>query len=211
MNKKKHLLTERHLSFLESLQWILHITSEMPFTRIGTIFDILAGKGYAALFIILSLPFCIPIQIPGFSTPFGLVLAFLALRFAFAKHLWWPKWILEKEISSHKVALVTLKTIQAFEFLKKISRPRLIFLTQSIVFHRMHGCIIFILSVLLLLPLPIPFTNMLTALPIFCIGTGLLEDDGIFILIGYFLTFICLVMFAGLILLGKSAIYLIGG
>lgn len=201
----------RQLSFLESLQWLLKVAEEVSTLRLGTIFEILAGKGYAALFIILSLPFCIPIQIPGFSTPVGLILAFLSLRFTFAKHLWWPKRILDKEISSLNVSLVTLKAIQAAEFLKKISRPRLSFLAQNAVFHRMHGLIIFTLSVLLLLPLPIPFTNMLTALPIFCIGIGLLEDDGIFILIGYLFAFICLAMFIGLFLLGKSTLHFFGG
>lgn len=208
---KKYAPIKLHISFLESLQSLLQISKEDPFISIKTIFSVLAGKGYAALFIILSLPFCLPIQIPGFSTPFGLLLGFLAMRYTFAQHLWWPKWILNKQISSKKVALVTEKAIQVVEFLNKITKPRLIILTQSPVFRRMHGIVIFILALLLLLPLPIPFTNMLTAFPIFCIGIGLLEDDGIFILIGYFFTLVCFSMFIGLIILGKSAIQFFAG
>lgn len=197
-------------SFLESLKVLHKFAEATEEVSVRIIFAILAGKGYAALFMILSLPFCFPIQIPGFSTPFGVVLAFLALRFSFAKHLWWPEWILNKEISSQKVSVITQKAIQAVEHLKKITHPRLTFLTHSPILHPIHGLIIFILALLLLLPLPIPFTNMLTALPIFCIGVGLLEDDGVFIILGYVFASVCFVMFTGLIFLGKSAIHFFG-
>lgn len=197
-------------TFLESLQQLLKLAEETQVISVKTIFDILADKGYAALFMILSLPFCFPIQIPGFSTPFGAILAFLALRYTFAKSLWWPEWILDKEIASPKVSLVVQKTIQAVEYLKKISRPRLTVLTQNTLLHRVHGITIFILSLLLLLPFPIPFTNMLTALPIFCLGVGLLEDDGVFMIVGYILAGICLGIFAMLLFLSQFALHSMG-
>lgn len=200
-----------HQTFLESLQSLLKAAEESETLSVKTIFSLLAGKGYAALFMILSLPFCFPIQLPGVSTPFGMALAFLALRYTFAKHLWWPERILKKEISSKNVSSITQKAIQGVVLLKRIVHPRLMFLTQNPFFHRLHGIIIFILSFLLLLPLPIPFTNMLTALPIFCIGVGLLEDDGYFIILGYVLAGICLAVFTELAYLGRSAIYFFGG
>lgn len=198
-------------TFLESLLSLLKLADETPFISVKTIFSILSNKGYAALFIILSLPFCFPIQIPGFSTPFGVILAILALRFTFARQLWWPDRILNKEIDSHKVSAVVQKTIQAVVYLKKITRPRLRVLTQNTLLHRIHGITIFILSLLLLLPLPIPFTNMLTALPIFCFGVGLLEDDGIFIIVGYILTGVSLILFSILFILSKFALGFFGG
>jgi hypothetical protein len=49
--------------------------------------------------LLFSLPFCQPIQIPGFSTPFGILLAFIGLRIAFGHRVWFPKKLLEKKIS----------------------------------------------------------------------------------------------------------------
>lgn len=202
---------KRPCPFLEALQNLLKLSKESPSISVKTIFSILEDKGYAALFIILSLPFCLPIQIPGVSTPFGLLLAFLAIRFTFSKSLWCPEWILNKEFSSEKVGLVTQKTIKVVDYLKKITWKRLPLLTQNPIFKCINGMFIFLLALLLLLPLPIPFTNMLTAFPIFCLGIGLLEEDGVFILIGYFLTFVCFLLFIGVFFLGKSAIHFFGG
>src|SRR5262245_36890135 len=64
-----------------------------------TIYETLAGRGFPILLILFSLPFSFPITIPGLSTPFGLLLAFLGLRIAFGQHPWWPKWILNKTVS----------------------------------------------------------------------------------------------------------------
>ena len=42
----------------------------------------LGARASALLVLILGLPFCAPIMIPGLSTPFGLVIAFIAGRHA---------------------------------------------------------------------------------------------------------------------------------
>lgn len=195
------------LEALNELQKKAKNTNEIP---LRTIFSMLSGKGYAALFILLSLPFTFPIQIPGVSTPFGIIMAFLSLRFAFAKRLWWPEWILNKTISSQTVETISEKTITILQQLKKITRPRMTFLAQNTLLHLLHGLTIFVLSLLLMLPLPIPFTNLLTALPIFSFGIGLLEDDGVFILLAYLLSLLCLVYFFVIVILGKSAVAVLG-
>jgi hypothetical protein len=187
------------------LDVICKLTEQRKTIKLKEIFEILAGRGYAALFVILSLPFCIPIQIPGVSTPFGLLLAFLGLRHAFAQRLWWPQWILEKEVSSEKTRHLMEKGIHFFEKHKKfLSFDRLKFVTQNALFHRINGILIFFLGLLLSLPLPIPMTNLLSAVPILLIGIGLLEDDGLFILLGYFLAFVCFFVFILLFYLGKA-------
>ena len=190
-------------SFIHLLQILLEKTKRGDEMKVGEIFDILSTKRYAALFVVLSFPFCIPIQIPGFSTPFGIVLSFLGLRLAFAKHPWWPSWILERKIKSEHVKNLAEKTIQAIRSIQKVVHPRLTILTQYSITHRIHGVLVFMLSLLLLLPLPIPFTNMLSAIPIFLIGIGLLEDDGLCIIFAYIIAFLCFLAFFGLILFGK--------
>lgn len=166
----------------------------------------LAGKGQAILLILLSIPFCLPIQIPGFSTPFGIILSIIGLRIATSNYINIPEFIAKKTIS-YKIlrklinsALKISGKIQSFIF------PRLITLTSKTIFKTAHGLTIFILGILLALPLPIPFTNFFAAYPLLCFGLGLLEDDGLFIIIAYFLSIICFSYFFAIYWFGKEGI-----
>lgn len=194
--------TSKH-SFLDSLNLILEMSKENKSIKLSEIYHILSGRGYAALLVIFSLPFCFPIQIPGTSTPFGILLAFLGLRIAFAQKPWWPQWILNKEISEEHVEKWVQGTAKVVKYMQKVIRPRLPFFTETQIFHRLNGILVFFLALLLALPLPIPFTNLLTAVPILLIGLGLLEDDGVVLLIGYCIGLLGIAFFVGLFLLGK--------
>lgn len=190
----------------ELMEQILHEASSHPLT-VRRIHEILSGRGYAALLCLFSLPFCLPITIPGLSTPFGFLLAFLGLRLAFGKRPWWPKWILSKEVS-----YVTLKSIfdkmqWALTKLEWVLHPRLSFFVEHPLAHRVHGCLIFVLSLLLSMPLPIPFSNMFSALPIFCLGLGLLEDDGLLVIIAYALSVISFIFFGSLFWFGGASLH----
>lgn len=196
----------KNRSFTQSLHAILKMAKKRKSVKIGEIFQALAGKGNAALLVIFSLPFCFPIQIPGFSTIFGIIIGFLGLRIAFGKRLWWPKWVLERSISSAQLESLVKKTIKTMQIMNKFLRPRLMILTQSTFLHRMHGILVVILAIFLSLPLPIPFTNVLSAVPLVFIGLGLLEEDGVFILLGYLFALLCFGVFLGIFLLSKSAL-----
>jgi hypothetical protein len=61
---------------------------------------------------------------------------------------------------------------------------------------------------LLMLPFPlVPFSNTLPALAILFFAIGLLEKDGIFILLGHLTNLATIFYFVFLILLGRVAIY----
>lgn len=176
--------------------------SKQGSVTVNRICRVLAGRGYAILLIIFSLPFCLPITIPGLSTPFGLALAFLGLRLAFGKRLWWPHWILKKEVSPHALQSVIGRSQRIVRSLQRILYPRLTFLVNHPLAHRVHGLMIFVLSILLALPLPFPFTNMFAAVPIVCLGFGLLEDDGVAIIVAYIFGLTCFAYFGFLLWLG---------
>jgi len=193
-------------SFLESLHTLLEESREEGNIEVREIFTVLAGKGYAALLIVFSLPFCIPVNIPGFSTPFGFILAFIGFRIAFAKHYWWPEWILNKKISPDHLRKVVVKIIPVFKAIQKVLRPRLTFLVHHVLFHRTNGLLVILLGLLLAIPLPIPLTNTIAVLPIVCFGLALLEDDGFLVLLGYVLTGFAFGVYTLIFLLGKSQI-----
>jgi hypothetical protein len=167
------------------------------------IIDHLARRGQAALLVLLVLPFCQPIQIPGFSTIFGIALMFIGLRIAFGHRTWIPKALLDRKVPYHILEKIASVAITITDKLRFLTSTRLVFLVQSPTLHIFHGISIAILAFLLALPLPIPFTNLFAAYPILAFGLGLLEDDGIMIIIAYALFFLCLGVFTSLILFGK--------
>ena len=173
---------------------------------IAQLVQALEGKGHAAIMAILALPFCFPIQVPGLSTPFGIVLIFSGLRIAFAQAPWLPRWLLVREIPE-KTAHGLLEGLRKLASVaEKVLHPRLTFLCRNPWLHRCHGLLVAFLAILLALPLPIPFSNLLAAVPILLISLALLEEDGAFLIAGYIAARPCTALFATLFLWGPKAV-----
>jgi hypothetical protein len=162
---------------------------------IAEILRILSGKGRSLILILLSIPFCQPIQIPGLSTPFGLAIAFIGLRIVFGKRIWLPKKLLEKKIPILTFEKIMDKTLALVRKIKPWIHPRLTWMCHSPFMERGNGLIIFILGIFLALPLPIPLSNLTAAWSIFLVALGGLEDDGVFVLIGYLLSLLTVMFF----------------
>ena len=54
---------------------------EVETVTLREVIGILHGRGYVLLVMLLALPFCTPIPLPGLSTPLGLVIALIVLIF----------------------------------------------------------------------------------------------------------------------------------
>lgn len=186
-------------------QALLELKNEINgHVKFGEVVRVLKGRGFPIFMILFSLPFCLPVQIPGASTPFGIAIAFMGLRIALGKKLWWPESWLERDVPHE-----TLKRIidAALKFNEKIHKwvfPRFTFLTSIPVLYRCHGLFAMGLGLLLALPLPIPFSNLMTAFPLLFLGIGLLEDDGVFITIAYLWGYLTFGFFIGLFVAGKQ-------
>lgn len=162
---------------------------------IAEILLILSRKGRVLVVILLSIPFCQPIQLPILSTPFGLAIAFIGLRIAFGKQIWLPKKLLEKKISSRTFEKITNKTLTLVRKIKSWIHPRLTWLCHSSCMEKINGLIISILGIFLAFPFPIPLSNLIAAWSIFLVAVGMLEDDGVFILIGYLVALLTVAFF----------------
>lgn len=185
---------------------IIEKSENKPVT-VGSLFKLLEGRGYPILLIILSLPFSLPISIPGLSVVFGLILAILGLRICFGKTPWLPEKLKHRSIPSHSLVSIAHKALWLSKKLEKILRPRLLILSQNRYLLRIHGLIICVLGIFLALPLPIPLSNLPAAWPILFLALGLLENDGLFILLGYLGFLFAVVFFAGLIFFGEKGIH----
>lgn len=197
--RKEHITLEQRIGLLEK-------ESKHAPVSMRTIIAILSGKGRVLILILLSLPFCQPIQIPGFSMPFGIVIAFVGLRIALGKHLWLPKKLLSKKISSSTLKKITRKCLWIIKKMKRWVHPRLVWLCLPRAAQMTNGLIIFILGLLLALPLPIPLSNLAAAWSLFFLALGILEDDGVFVIIGYVGTALTVVFFIAIGLTLKKLI-----
>lgn len=175
---------------------------------IEKILDILSGKGRALVLIFLSLPFCQPLQIPGLSIPFGLAIAFVGLRIAFGKRIWLPKSVLSKTITADALQKITDKALVLIKKMKRWLHPKLSWICHFSSMQLINGLAIFILGIFLALPLPILFSNLTAAWSIFLIALGILEDNGVFLLVGYLISLLTTILFIVIALQVKHIFYI---
>ena len=150
------------------------------------VMDRLGVKASGLLILILALPFCAPVTIPGLSTPFGLVIAFISGRFALGRAPWLPRRLLAVKLPPRFFRKVIGGTERLMGWVERRLRPRWSWLTDRPGKLRFHSWIICFSALLLALPLGgIPFTNTLPGLAIFIGMLGIMARDGVAVLIGY--------------------------
>jgi hypothetical protein len=174
------------------------------------IVEILHGRGFDVLVIVLVLPFCQPIPLPGLSTPFGLALMFFGLRIAVRQGPWLPGWLLRREISSDTLTKIIHGAVAVSKRLEKLIHPRLRFMTHWWSFNAINGLAIASSAFLLMLPLPIPFSNTIPAWSILLLALGMMEEDGVVITLGYLMAGAAWAYVGSLWLLGEAGIHRLG-
>lgn len=158
---------------------------EVETVTLREVLGLLHGRGYVLLIMLLSLPFCQPIPLPGLSTPLGLIIGIIGARLALGQKPWLPQKLLDTKLPPKlfkKVFELTEKIVSWFE---RLLRPRWLWMTSTARLEQLHAVPIVICAFLLLLPLPLPFSNVIPAWGIMLIAGGLLERDGKFITGGY--------------------------
>ena len=124
---------------------------------IGALVKMFSGKGKFLFILILALPFCQPIQLPGLSIPFGISVLFFGVRIAFGKQIWLPKTILSKKIPSSILQKIGKNSIRIARKIRKWIHPRIDWACHHPVMHVSNGLVIALLGICLATPLPIPF------------------------------------------------------
>lgn len=149
------------------------------------ILKLLSGRGRYLLIVLLSLPFLLPIPLPGVSIPFGLAIAFIGFRSAFSKNMWFPKWILERKISVQTLKKVSKIGLWITRKIKGLIHPRMQGVCHTTLARIINGMVIALMGFFLFIPVPIPLINTIVALALLFLAIGLLEDDGLWVIIGY--------------------------
>jgi hypothetical protein len=152
--------------------------------RIRDLLETTHGRGFTLLLVLVSLPFISPIPLPGLSTPFGLVAMLIGARQALGRRPWLPRRLLDCKLPPAFLQKLLRAASRVVHLLEYVLQPRMAFMHRSPGFKRLSGVLIMISGFLLLLPLPIPYTNMFPAVTILCFAAGALEEDGVFFIAG---------------------------
>jgi hypothetical protein len=151
---------------------------------LADIIAVLQGRGFDLLLVVLSLPFLTPVPVPLLSMPFGAIIALVGLRLAFGKKPHIPKRLLHRPLPPRFFPRILTAASRLVSLLEWLTKPRLRLLNEHIVFQRVGGCIIAVSGMLLLLPVPVPFSNFFPAGAVLFIAAGALDRDGLFFLTG---------------------------
>lgn len=154
---------------------------------LGELMDTLGARASALLVIVCALPFCAPVTIPGLSTPFGLVIFVLSLRYALGKPPWLPRRLREVALPPKGLSKILEAGSRVIGWIERRMRARWLFLVVPRWKLRIHAIAIMMSALVLMLPLPPipPFTNTLPALVIVMMAMSTLERDGAGIVTGY--------------------------
>lgn len=165
----------------------------------GTILNSFPRRTHAMLLVFLSFPMCLPITIP-----LGAFVAFVAMFLFIGRPPWIPRRLREKQIPYARLESVSNRLLRTLARLERLLHPRLEVLSGNVVAVRMHAIVVFTLALIVVLPMPIFFANMVAAVPIFLIALGLLERDGYCIIAGYVAISITVAYYGGLAVLGRE-------
>jgi hypothetical protein len=164
------------------------------------------GRAYDVLLILLSLPFLSPVPLPFLSTALGSIMALIGVRIAFGQKPWLPQRVLQHKIEGRTLNRLLHAGSRILRWLEILLRPRLSFLHTAWIFQRLTGVLIAVSGVLLLLPLPIPLSNVLPAATVLLLAAGALERDGAFFLAGCLAFAVNVIFFGALAVGGKEAV-----
>lgn len=162
----------------------LAISAEQRSVTLAEVVATLHGSSYLFFVALLALPFCSPIPLFGLSTPFGLAISLIGLRLMVGEKPLLPKKLMHREIPPGHFAKVLSGVSKLLARMERVLRIQMTFLTDSWVLHRLYGFIILTCGLLLMLPLPIPFTNGFPAWTILMVSLGWAARDGLFTLVG---------------------------
>jgi hypothetical protein len=169
------------------------------------IINVIGREGMLVFCIFLTLPFMVPVSIPGISTLFGLAIGLIGLGIMTHRPPWLPDRLIRKKFPAHRLRLALEKGTIWIHRLERISRPSISVLTHGSGMARINGLMLITGALLLMAPFGlIPFSNTLPGLAILFLATGVLQRDGRSVLLGY-MTLVLTALYFSFLLRGGIA------
>ncbi|CAA0112989.1 Uncharacterised protein [Starkeya nomas] len=162
---------------------------------VGDLLKAMQERAFGPLMLVFALPNVLPTP-PGTSSVLGAPLVFLAAQLALGRRPWLPPIIARRSIARKDFAAFVAKATPWLAKAERLLRPRLGGLAHPPAEY-VVGLMCFVLAVVLVLP--IPLGNMLPALAICILALGILERDGVWILVGMALAIASLGVVSGVV------------
>lgn len=171
--------------------------------------DLVGQEGLLLLTAFLTLVFMIPVSIPGVSTVFGAGILLIGMSRFFRSKLWLPRFIAERRLPSEKLRTALIQGSKWLHRLERISKPhRMNRLAASGLVDTANSAAMILGAVLLMAPFGlIPFSNTLPALALLFFAIGLLQRDGLCVLLGHLSNVATIIYFLVLIVAGGVAVH----
>ncbi len=168
-----------------------------PKGRLGDIIDRLDERAYGFLILLLALPCCLPFV---YLLPQIVALPMLALAGQMAAgrpHPWLPKALHDRRFSIPAFEKVLGRASKYVGFIERFATPRL----KPVTGHagaRIVGALLLVPTASILLPLP--STNTIPGIGVAVAALGLIERDGVLVILGLLIGFawVALLGFLGL-------------
>jgi hypothetical protein len=179
------------------------LVRSMPRTGI-TLSELIRSVGNDGLLILvalLTLVFLIPISIPGVSTVFGAAILLISISRLSGRELWIPSKLAHRVIGTRKLRPLLRKALSWLKKLERVSKPnRIQWLVAAGAVAFFNNAALILGAVLLMMPFGlIPFSNTFPAVAILFLAIGLLQRDGVCILLGHISNIVTIIYFSVLI------------
>lgn len=145
-------------------------------------------RGFGAMILILSMLALLPWP-PGGKAVFAVPIILMSLELAFQRSsIWLPRWALNTSISRTAYRAGVSRIMKTVRYVENLTQPRIPFLTGEIA-DTVTGLICVILAVIM--ALPIPFGDALPGIALVFFALGMMQRDGVAILLGALATGAC--------------------
>ncbi len=168
---------------------------------LGSLLEQFQGNGLLMLTAMMTLVFLIPVSIPGVSTVFGAGILMVGVARLFGRPVWLPERIRSRPLSSERLRPALERGLVWVRRLERISRPgRLAGLVEGRMVGQINNLALILGAVLLMFPFGfIPFSNTLPGIALLCLAVGLMQRDGVAILLGHCGNLVTIVYFTFLL------------
>ncbi len=151
--------------------------------------ELVGEQGLLLFCAFLAVPFLLPVAIPGTSTVFGLLMLLIGVAVAIDTLPLMPQRLLSHALGSRHVVPALRKGAEVFRRFERLIRPRWLVITGGRVANFVNGGVIAFAALVLMVPLPlVPFTNTIPALAVVLLCVGMVERDGLVVVLGYLAT-----------------------
>lgn len=150
---------------------------------VGALIDGLGDRAFGIVLLILTLPVAVPGP-PGLPLVFGTpMLIFTAQLFTGRHRPWMPEFIRRRRFSRDHLLSLLHKVKPALARIERICRPRLLRLTTGRG-ERAVGVFFFLCALVVMNPIPIPFSHLPLGIALAVLALGYVERDGVVVILG---------------------------